>query len=147
MYIKTKKIKFDDEVSYKETQFEYCCDKMEDNDAIVLGNEYDEFEYEGVYSVKLMKTDVNYGVYDDDYTSEDYRYYKIDFCPFCGEKIVIEVVEEVDLSEEYFNLKEQRDEHWDECRKTDSKKKENELREIVHELDRRINDFYKSDGF
>ena len=69
--------------------------------------------------------------------------YPIQFCPHCGEKIEIEVVEEIYVSEEYNQLSKQRDELWKKCQKTDSKKKENELREQVRDLDNKINGFYE----
>lgn len=59
-----------------------------------------------------------------------------------GEKIEIEVVDEIDASEKYNELSKQRDELWEKCQRTDSKKKESELREQVGKLDRQIDSFY-----
>ena len=57
-------------------------------------------------------------------------------------KIEIEVVDEIDVSEKYNELSKQREELWKKCQRTDSKKKEAELREQVNKLDRQIGSFY-----
>ena len=69
--------------------------------------------------------------------------YPIQFCPHCGEKIEISVVEEIDVSDKYNELTKQREELWKKCQRTDSKKKESELRKQVRKLDDQINDFYE----
>lgn len=69
--------------------------------------------------------------------------YPIHFCPHCGEKIEISVVEEIDVSDEYNGLTKKRKELWEKCQRIDSKKKESELREQVSDLDNQINDFYE----
>ena len=52
------------------------------------------------------------------------------------------MIGEEDRTEEYLELKKQRDDLWKKCRRTDSKKKENELRKQVQELDGKIEWFY-----
>lgn len=71
--------------------------------------------------------------------------YPIQFCPHCGEKIEISVVEEIDVSDKYNELSKQREELWKKCQRTDSKKKESELREQAIKLDNQINDSYELD--
>lgn len=78
--------------------------------------------------------------WEDSWLQEDY--YKVDFCPHCGEKIEISVVDEIDASEKYRELTSKRDELNKKRRKTDSKKREYKLTEEIRELDRLINDFY-----
>lgn len=46
------------------------------------------------------------------------------------------------MSDKYEELTKQRNELWKKCRRTDSKKKESELREQVGKLDKQINGFY-----
>ena len=78
--------------------------------------------------------------WDDEY--EEDTYYKINYCPFCGEPIEISVVGEEDIDECYKVLSKQRDELWKKYKRTDSKKKSEELRKQVQELDDQINWFY-----
>ena len=52
------------------------------------------------------------------------------------------MVEEIDVSDKYNELSKQREELWKKCQKTDSKKKESELREQVRKLDKQIDSFY-----
>lgn len=67
----------------------------------------------------------------------------IRFCPHCGEEIQIHVSEEQDLSGKYQELSKERAELWKQCQKTDSKKKEAQLQDQVHELDRKINQYWE----
>ena len=53
------------------------------------------------------------------------------------------MVDEVDVSEKYDELTKLREELWKKCQRTDSKKKEFELRDHVRKLDDQINDFYE----
>ena len=81
------------------------------------------------------------------YNSMDYNYFQINHCPFCGEKIEIEIVEEVYVTEEYYNLVSERDKFhkkWCDC---DSIKRKRELENLWREYDKKINEFYLSEGF
>lgn len=51
--------------------------------------------------------------------------------------------EEQDLSGKYQELSKERAELWKQCQKTDSKKKEAQLQDQVHELDRKINQYWE----
>ena len=62
-----------------------------------------------------------------------------------AKKIEISVVDEIDVSDKYKKLSKQREELWKKCQRTDSKKKESELREQVRNLDNQINGFYLLD--
>ena len=68
--------------------------------------------------------------------------YPIQFCPHCGEKIEVSVVDEIDVSNKYNELSKQREKLWKKCQRTDSKKRESELREQVRKLDKQIDSFY-----
>ena len=81
--------------------------------------------------------------YEDEWEQTDN--YPIQFCPHCGERIEISVVDEIDVSDKYNELTEQRKELWKKCQRTDSKKKESELREQVGKLDKQINGLYLLD--
>lgn len=146
MKIKVEKWIVGHEVSYKILDIEKCCDKLINSKNISINTEFDEHEDcynedKMNYSVKLVRSE-----YDEE-VGDIYYYEKVDFCPWCGKPITIEIVNEVDKTEEYKLLQEQRDALWKKCCKTDSKKKESQLREQVRELDNKINNMLTSDDF
>lgn len=150
MNIKVEKWIIDDSVSYKILDIEKCCNEIINSKNISINTEYDENEtYVGdnpEYSVKIVRAEERWDG-EDGYSYFDNYYETIKFCPFCGQEIFIEVVNEVDKTEEYKPLREERDVLWKKCWKTDSKKKESELRKQVNELDNRINSMLASDNF
>lgn len=81
--------------------------------------------------------------YEDEWEQTDN--YPIQFCPHCGEKIEISVVEEIGVSDKYNELTKQRKELWKKCQRTDSKKEDYELTKQVRKLDYQIDDFYELD--
>lgn len=151
MKIKVEKwiIDKDNNVSFKIKSIEKCCDKITQSQNISINNEYcegDVYLDDNTYAVKLVRAEENCDPYDD-YHDMNYYYEKIHYCPFCGESIEIEIVNTVDKTEEYKQLQADRDLLWDKCRKTDSKKKEDELRNQIRELDDKISCIYMSDDF
>lgn len=145
MKIELIKLKFNDTHSYKYKPFTYCCDEIHQNDCIIFTNE-DLFPLKHIDDGNFIPqfctshTEVITS-YEDEWEQTDN--YPIQFCPHCGEKIEISVAEEIDVSDKYEELSKQRDELWKKCQRTDSKKKESELREQVEKLDKQINDFYE----
>ena len=140
MKIKVEKWTFDGSKSYRIVQAEKCCDEILNSETVVLNYEY-ENDDDTDYCVKLVKGEWEY--YSENY---DYTYEKIKYCPFCGSKIEIEIVNTVDKTEEYFELKEKRKTLWSKCNKTDSKRESEELRIEVGILDSKINAMYNNDG-
>ena len=147
MKIELIKLKFNDTHSYKYKPFKYCCDEIQNDKAIVFTNEdLSPLKYIGdgnfIPQICTSHTEVITS-YEDEWEQTDN--YPIRFCPHCGEKIEISVVDEIDVSDKYEELTKQRDELWKRCQRTDSKKKEAELREQVRKLDNQINGFYLLD--
>lgn len=142
MKIELIKQTFDNCTGYKFKPLKWCCDKLEENKIIDLVNEYDYEDYtsDNLFPMMAIRHTEHFYDWGDEY-EEDY-YYKITHCPFCGEPIKIFVVGQEDASEIYSKLKEERDKNWKKYNKTDSKKKEAELKKIVDDLDRKINYFY-----
>lgn len=146
MKIELIRLKFDDTHSYKYKPFKYCCDEIQNDKAIVftgedindIGGEYED-DNVSIPQLCTSHTEVITS-YEDEWEQTDN--YPIQFCPHCGEKIEISVVEEIDVSDKYNGLIKQREELWKKCQITDSKKKEFELREQVGKLDKQINSFY-----
>ena len=98
---------YDTVISYKIVDVKYCCDEIKHLPNIDFY--YHETENtngigEETYSCDLGIMLVNSVTYHDqwydscDYT-EDY-YYKLNYCPVCGEKIEVEVIDSIDLTKE-----------------------------------------------
>ena len=144
MKIELIKLKFNDTRSYKYKPFKHCCDKIQNDKAIVFTSEDIDREYkaDGISIPQFCTSHTEIITsYEDEWEQIDN--YPIQFCPHCGEKIEISVVDEIYVSEKYNELTKQRKELWKKCQRTDSKKKESELREQVRKLDNQINDFYE----
>lgn len=133
--------------SYKIVSIKKCCDELINSENISLNkafNEHSCYDYdssEGDYSVKLTRCE-----YDDE-TGYEFLHEKINYCPFCGSRINIEIINTIDKTEEFNTLEKQRDELWNKCCKIDSKKKASELHQQVEALDIKINDMLSSDDF
>lgn len=83
-------------------------------------------EYGKKLAMMIQEKDLRSEQWERDYTTE-YRYYPIEYCPHCGERIVIEIVKEEDVTEQYKKLVDQRYMIHKKIQSTDSKKKEKEL--------------------
>ena len=147
MKIELIRLKFNDTHSYKYKPFKYCCDEIQNDKAIVFTNEdLSPLKYIGdgnfIPQICTSYTEVITS-YEDEWEQTDN--YPIRFCPHCGEKIEISVVDEIDVSDKYDELTKQREELWKKCQKTDSKKEDFELKEQVRKLDNQINGFYELD--
>lgn len=147
MKIELIRLKFDDTCAYKYKPFTHCCDEIQNDKAIVFTGEDindigGEYKDEGI-SIPHFCTSHTEVItsYEDEWEQTDN--YPIRFCSHCGEKIEIEVVDEIDISEKYNELTKQRKELWEKCQRTDSKKEDLELSKQVRKLDKQINDFYE----
>ena len=146
MKIELIRLKFNDTYSYKYKPFTYCCEAIQNDKAIILTGEdlvhSDDYWDDGRYIPQFCTSHTEIIMsYEDEWEQTDN--YPIQFCPHCGEKIEISVVDEIDVSDKYNELSKQREELWKKCQRTDSKKKESELRTQVRKLDDQINDFYE----
>lgn len=141
MKIELVKQKFDGYQAYKFMPIQFCCEDMKENPLIDLFHEQahnchnDDTPY-----VMMCKSEV-IAEWGEEWEKE--TYYKIDYCPFCGEPIEVYVLWEEDVSDTYFNLCKQRDETWREYNSTDSKSLSSELYKKVHELDKQMNWYYE----
>lgn len=146
MKIELIKLKFNDTHSYKHKPFTHCCNEIQNDKAIVFTGEdlvhsddcWDDERYIPRFCTSYTEVITSY---EDKWEQTDN--YPIQFCPHCGKKIEISVVEEIDVSDKYNELTKQRDELWKKCQRTDSKKEEFELMKQVRKLDDQINDFYE----
>ena len=145
MKIELIRLKFNDTHSYKYKPFKYCCDEIHQNDCIIFTNKdlsplkhIDDDNFIPQFCTSHTEVITSY---EDEWEQTDN--YPIQFCPHCGKKIEISVVDEIDVSDKYNELSKQRKELWKKCQRTDSKKEEFELRNQVKKLDDQINDFYE----
>lgn len=125
---------FDGEIGYKINKVDWCCDALKTNPVIGI---YDEYDTPAV----MIRSTERITSYEDSW--DDDTYFTIKFCPFCGKPVNVTVIREEDVSEEFEKLKKQRHEAWQKAQKTDSKKEYCKLREMVRELDKKINWFYE----
>jgi hypothetical protein len=108
MRIELIRLKFNDTHSYKYKPFKYCCDEIQNNECIEFTNEnltnfnvdYDK-EYGFIPQLCTSHTEVITS-YEDEWEQTDN--YPIQFCPHCGKKIEISVVEEINVSDKYNEL-------------------------------------------
>lgn len=148
MKIELIRQKFNDTRGYKYKPFSYCCGKIKDNPRIVFS---DEVELDANNLDDCLDDECTFPAFaiwhsetvgGGDEWENDYCY-KISYCPFCGEPIKITVVGEENVDEYYKVLSKQREDLWKKCNRTDSKKKSEELRRQVQELDDQINWLYQ----
>lgn len=134
----------DNEWSYKYYPFEYCCNHLKySNEIISFGTEGNTIHDEEGYLTQLDDESPHFSIhweepipYEDDTWTE---YTSINFCPFCGEKIDINVVKKEDKSLDYATMSTLRNMLNERRRKTDSKKENEELDKEIYELDKKLN--------
>lgn len=136
---------YDDGFSYKYKPFKYCCGAIQNDKAViftdkdlVLDAEVEPWKQTPCFCTSHTKYYYYSGTPDEETVN-----YPIQFCPHCGEKIEVAVVDEIDVSKRYDELSKLRNSLWEKCQRTDSKKEESELKEQVRKLDDQINDFYE----
>ena len=139
--------------SYKICDCEYCCEGMKqlpdvdfyfevtENTDNPIG---DDYGYD--LGIMLEHSVTYHDPWDyDDYGYTQEYYYKLNYCPICGEKIEVEIVDYVDVTNEYEALVKERERVHKKWSKTDSIKKQNEYYIARHELDKKIEGFYHTD--
>ena len=142
--------KFNNTTGYKFKPFSDCCNKIKNNPRIMLANEVDldienldDFLLDDECSFPAFAVWHSETVHSWEDEWEDNYYYKINYCPFCGEPIEVSVVSEEDMDEYYQTLSKQRKELQKKYHKTDSKKKSEKIKTQVQELDSQIDWLYQ----
>lgn len=126
------------EYSYHIAGLEKCCDKLINSQNITINAEYDE-----PYSVNLIHNEY----YEWGEVCNDVDYEEILYCPFCGEKIEIEIIKEVDILDKYNELSKIEHELIYKRNHTDSKKEESELQNMIGLVQLDLNNMLSSDDF
>jgi hypothetical protein len=135
---------------HKYLPLEYCCERLKHTKYIEMTDQLISFcsvcNVENRYDCesKCNPEEKNIGLafyYDDTYQEpwEDFYvtdtyYIPLDYCPFCGEKIEVEVVKREDITEEYLNAKREYEKVHDKWAKCDSIKRRNALEEEWRQL-------------
>ena len=134
-----------DEYSYKYLPFEYCCDRLKNFDYIEFNAEYDR-SGPNAYCDENDNIIPGFSItFDEPVAWEDYNdtvYYRIDYCPFCGQKININIVREEDKSYQYAVMSALRDSKKELSLKTDSKSEYDRLRNEVRDIDAKLDEFW-----
>jgi len=142
MLIKAEKWLIDDSESYKIVRFNKCCDRMLEYCNTRLSNAYDSEVGMCVYSVVITREEPV--AYEDFTTTEEDV---IHYCPFCGEKIVIDIVNVLDQTAVYNSLKNESDLLCKKYNKTDSISEQRAINEEVQEIRKTINYLWANDNF
>lgn len=140
MKIELEKWIIDGSVAYKIINLEKYCEDIINSKTIDLVNNTCEIDEDECFVCIIKENDDN----SENYIEDEYE--KINYCPYCGEPIKIKIINTIDKTEECNQLSKQREELWCKYNKTDSKKKAEELRQQVRELDNEINNMYNSDS-
>ena len=147
-----KKNKAYDIISYKLLSKQFCCEVIKklpiDLHYTIPKYDIDSFcngDDESGLVVGVMLEEL-YTWYDGEDNQEDIKCHLIYYCPLCGEKIEINVVREVDKTEEYNDIKSKYNEIHDKWIKCDSKNKSAELEKQWRELSNKINNYHVTDS-
>lgn len=143
---------FNNTKSYKICDCKYCCDGIKKLPCIDFYFENtrnsdnlieDNYGYGKSLGV-MLKNEVEYSDWGDSFIEE--YFYKLNYCPICGEKIEVDIVDNIDVTSEYERLSKERDEVHKKWTKTDSIKKKSELQSKRQRLDQEIEEFYWTDS-
>ena len=136
-----------DRVTHKYFPLKYCCDKLKHTKYIELTDELMSFcsicdvedRYDCSDDCDLYKDGKHINLsfcYEDthpepweDYYATDTYYIPLDYCPFCGEKIEVEVIKKEDITEEYLEAEKKYEEIHKKWMKCDSIKRRSVLEE------------------
>ena len=136
---------YGDEYSYKYLPFEYCCDNLKNFEHVEFNDEYD-YHNPNDYCDEYDNTIPGFSIcVEEPVPWEDMGqlcYYRIGYCPFCGQKININIVKDEDRSADYFTMSTLRGLLKERSKNTDSKKECEELDKETKELDRKINEMW-----
>lgn len=133
-----------DNYSYKYIPFEYCCDKLKDSEYIKFNDECD-YNDPNVYFDNEGNVIPGFSItFEEPVAWEDYTepvYHRINYCPFCGQKININIAREEDRTGQYAAMKYLREVKNELSLKTDSKSEYDKLFSEMREIDQEINEF------
>ena len=138
MELKLKEFRVDNSHAYKITRARFCCDAIKKYIFVDLGQDL------GLSPQVAISQEST--VYADGTDWQETDYTKIDFCPFCGEKIILDVVEIEDVSVYYILLQEAGLEYRRRSKDVDSKKEESELLEKARMYSDELNYYLTNDS-
>ena len=134
----------DDNYSYKYIPFEYCCDELKDSEYIKFNDECN-YNDPNEYLDKEGNVVPGFSItFEEPVVWEGYTepvYHRINYCPFCGQKININVAREEDRTGQYATMKHLREVKNELSLKTDSKSEYDKLFSEMREIDQEINEF------
>ena len=142
MKVFLEKCIFEERESYKVTRVEKCCNELTHNPIIDFYACDDFRNSEDEFGVGMVQIDTYPEPWEDFY-STDYTYFKLTFCPFCGEKIELVVERTIDKSDEYIKLGNKTSELRKKINKCDSIKKKDLLEKDWRVLYDQLNEFYE----
>lgn len=159
MKLKAKKIKINGQVAYKYFKPKYCCAMLQTNPIVEIVDEHPN-NYLCCLECKNENNncaDCSYDILNDSTFGlflteekkttdwEDTYYYPIKYCPFCGEKIEVEVLESIDKTKEVEKINSMIEELRKKVNSCDSKKKCASLNKEIKAL-YALSDYYYTTG-
>ena len=139
MNIDLIKIKFNESHSYKYKPIKYCCTQMTYSQSIIkvcTGDFCTGLHITNCSEPKccIVQERIHGSIY-----------YPIQLCPYCGEKINIRIVDEMDLSQKYNELSTINEKLNNKLNENLIPEEEVNLKNQIFDLEKCLNDFYKID--
>lgn len=144
MKIELIKYKFDDTQSFKYKPYQFCCEKIKQAHGIVFTNQ-------NIVGATQEPDDENYNFpqfcinvaeeWDEDWGML-INNYPIQYCPYCGEKININLVEELDVDDEFQQLSETCRNIKSLIRKAKNKEEQYKITDLYFKTEEQLNSYY-----
>ena len=147
-----------EDVIHKYLPFEYCCEKLKHTKYIELTDELisycsickEEDRYDCENNCDLIEDERRVSMsfyYDDtypepweDYYNTDTYFIPLDYCPFCGDKIEVEIVKRENITDKYLELDREYEEIHKKWMKCDSIKRRTALDEERNKCIKKMNE-------
>lgn len=137
MKIKVEKLIIDkenEEYSYHIVDINKCCDKLINSSIIVFGTNSGDAYSASMY--QELECDFGY-----DYINEEIQY-----CPFCGKKIEIEIVNTIDKEDDYNRLYDSIKDLLRKRNSCDSIRKRDEIQQEICSINQKIQEMIINDS-
>ena len=146
MKLELEKWTFDKSISYKIVNINTCCEEITHTNIIDFRSGWFENCKEYNEDIGIVLHEENAYMDEDEYLNTNDRYYKISKCPFCGADIHIEIVSEVDKTEDYLQIQAEVYALRKKISNCDSKKRSYDLEKEFRELNNELEEFHHNDS-
>jgi len=141
MNIEAEKWIVNGDAYYKVIKVKKCCDELIYNDGYIdMVSDYSDD-----YEINLIKTELVY--LGDGIDDSVHNYKPIQYCPFCSEKINVNIVKTIDKTKDYEKLEKTRTKLYELKNETDSKKESKEFQNQIDIVCKKMNNMVSNDNF